>query len=320
MGLFDWLFGRRKPKPAPRPAPAPPPARSQPPLVPIDLNVHHLTEETVPELRRLHVKRVRWTLYWSLWCQSDDEKRAAYRADARAAVARALAAGLELLVCAHETPVYHGDEWTHRRHILTEFAGWLAARAAEWPEVVWQPWNEVDGDTFTRLFSGGDPSIGPRDRGALYGAHLTAVLDVVPPGTRIVAAAPGGDDPGAFVDGMLSTVDVGRLHAVAVHAYGTPIAAAMVQRAAAVRAALERRGSTLLPWCTEVGITGPTMQQDWGVPPELWEARQQREWAGVAAAAPGVVGRVYGYDWDGADGYAIRGTETARWLAGEDDH
>jgi hypothetical protein len=299
----------------------------------IGLVVHVLSDAAVRELAALGVRQVRWTLYWSRWDDADPVRRAAYRASASAEVARARAAKLDLLVCAHSVPGHlvpaGKDEYAAREPILAAYVRWLADRAAAWRGLAWQPWNEMDGDPFTGLFGGRTPTIGMRMRGSLYGQHLRAVaaaLRAADSTARLVAGAPGGGSPDVFLAGMLDAGEPLSVSALAFHAYGPPCDAAIVQRGAAVRAALARAALPVdraLPlWLTEFGISGRDMRRAWLTPAAEWESRQRDEWARAAEAVTRVgAERAYGYclEDEAVDGYGVvqggRRRLVGAWLA-----
>ena len=298
----------------------------------LGLVVHVLSAPAVRELAELGVRQVRWTLYWSRWDDADAAARTAYRRDVTDELARARDARLELLVCAHGTPAYltagARDDYAVREPALGAFVRWLAERAAAWPGLTWQPWNEMDGPTFTGLFGGRSATIGVRMRGSLYGQHLRAVstaLRAADPSARLVAGAAGGA-PDHFLEGMLDAGEPLPVDALSFHAYGPPCDAAIVERAGLMRRALAHAtvaADRALPlWLTEFGISGRDMARAWRTPASDWEMRQRDEWARAADAVERVgVARAYGYclEDEAADGYGVfrggRRRLVGAWLA-----
>jgi len=297
MSLFASLFGPllgrtgRPVPPAPRPAPVHAVPTGAP--FPLGLTVHQLTDAAIATLAPLHVRQVRTTVYASLWA-APAGGAGTDRATMTARLGSALAAGLDVLVVVHGGP---SSGWV-------PVIGDLARRL---PALAIQVGNECDA---------GAGAIAPADYVALW----RAVRGAVRPATRLVTAGAGGPDSAVYARALAGAGLVP--DAVAVHAYGPPPAAALLERLAPLR------GATASPiWCTEFGLAPRDIRRAWPTDdPARDEARQAAEWQAVAAAAPGRVARAYGYCLDAAEGagYGILRPDGSRrpvaaWLAARGD-
>lgn len=272
-----------------RPAPVAPPATT------IDLGgrfgfvVHNLTPSVAYAIQGLSARHVRWTLY------PDTD---AADVDTLLAFCRLLRLPPLLVVHGADRPT----EWVKR----------AADVARRNPGCTFQLGNEVDDASSSsgELFVGGHGAV----RYASFLADAKVALHEADPTARMATAGLASPKPGNYVLAMLgkrpsldSLVD-----AVCVHAYGPPPAVAITERVADVRL-VERRVPV---WVTEFGLAARDAERAWQLPADQFAERQAAEWRdALEAARVAGVARVYGYAFDGVDGYQMT-APTRQMLAG----
>jgi len=190
----------------------------------------------------------------------------------------AVAHGLELVVCVHQTPT--SDPYG------TGYPAFVADLAARLPEsVVLQLGNELNDPV-----GGWTPRLRGRTQlewGVSYAALYQATVDALRArrlGHRLVAGGLAGD-PRDFLRGMRATnVEPG---IVAVHCYGW-VARAAVDRARAVRSVMPRA----LVWLTELGSEA-------GCASDARQVADLKETVEALDRLPGLVDRAYWYRLQG---------------------
>lgn len=270
--------GHSSPEEAPTPAPPGLVEQTDGTTVVVGLGTHSLEDSALDTLEDLGVKHVRHTLYAALW-RDNPIYREHFPKRVRAASAR----GLEVLLVVHQVP----DGWGP-----TEFGAFLAERAEEMPEVaVWQIGNEIP-------FGGeiafdGDGADQARWQSAAYHAIKTENPDASV--ISIALTETPNRLPNRYVETFLAANPP--MDAVAVHAYGWPLADMVIRpMAVALRKSLWARDVPI--WVTEFGTSRALIPVSWEAydTTEEWEAEQRHEWeTAVTAFQESGYARVYGY-------------------------
>jgi hypothetical protein len=244
--------------------------------------VHRLTPEHITLCRRLGVTQVRTTVY-------GDSRGAAIPFDVVVGLDNAYHGGLDVLI------LLNGDQ--------AAWPGLATICARRWLLAAIQVGNECEATI-------------PPDQYVAIWRDVEARVARERPTTRLVTAAVGGADPAQYVRALLAAGCVP--HAVAVHAYGPPPAAAIPDRLEAVDAVLLTHPAAIPVWLTEFGIAPKDMRRAWPLDdPANDGARICAEWRAVAESCTELgVQRAYGYCLDAEEGagYGIAGTPTADWL------
>lgn len=228
----------------------------------VGLGAHDLDTASVRLLRAAGVRHVRTTLYWAQW-----ESRPAYRAHVDSAFRRARAAGLALLVVVHQAPLPL-DAFGRRDVAFRAYAAFVAARAAQFPGLAWELWNEINAPGWTHLFGSMDGRP-PRDVGAQYAAMLRLAYPAIKQAdpTAVVVTGGTGGDPREFLRGLLARGPADApADALGVHIYGADLDVEAARTAGIVREVQRETGDARPVWCTEIGIGTEEMQRAWGRP------------------------------------------------------
>lgn len=186
----------------------------------VGINSHVITDEVIAQLRDLGITHVRNTLLWPYWERNFESYPVAYAE----AVERATRAGLKLLVVVHNWP---GGSRVFKsgvnRDMMRRFARFVAARAAQFPQVeAWQLWNEQD--MWWQAPFGASSGLEFRQRGRHYAEQLELAYPLIKKANPRALVVSGGtaDHPEAgyadFLRGMMESRPP--VDAVAVHAYG----------------------------------------------------------------------------------------------------
>jgi hypothetical protein len=221
----------------------------------IGVGSHALDDSSIAHLRALGVRHVRTTLYWNHWGDP------AYRRDFAAGLRRAAAAGLEPLVVVHQQP---SGGYAERRRVYREFASFMAARAAEFPQVrYWQLWNEMD-VAFTDVFGASRAEVGMRERGRNYAEMLRLAYPAIKRANPRAVVVTGGIASG-INDGFLEGMYAGRAEydVLAIHSYGFPVWPMFRQRGLEARAVMRRNGDDRPLWNTEFGMENTIVPPGW---------------------------------------------------------
>ena len=255
----------------------------------VGVGVHRLDQQSVAHIRDLAVRRVRYTLYWSLWNDP------AYRLQWERDLERALHAGLDPLIVVHQPPF--GD-YQHRDLVYQAFAQFMQERAAQFPAVgVWQLWNEMD-DSFTDVFGAGHPEVSLRRRGQLYAQMLKLAYPAIKRGNPDALVVTGG---------IASPIDGGFLHGLydsnapydvlAIHTYGYPLALAFGERGRAARRVMTVHGDHRPLWNTEFGLERAVIPPTPGLLPAQVDRAHLEAWRSCIEANDRrpVYDRIYGH-------------------------
>jgi hypothetical protein len=212
----------------------------------LGINSHLLTPEAIAKLRDLGITHVRHTLYWPMFEEHPD-----YPFGFRQDIARAHAAGLRLTVVVHnwfgpDTAVVHNRV---DLAMMRRFAAFVAARAAEFPQVeAWQLWNEQD--LWVQAPFGAGVGVPMYERGQNYARQLELAYPAIrkaSPDALIVSGGLADHPDSGFLEGMLASRPP--VDAIAVHGYGSW--AEIRERALAAR----RLAAGHAPiWLTEAGM------------------------------------------------------------------
>ena len=222
----------------------------------VGVGAHRLDAESIERLQDLGVRHVRTTLYWGLW-----EQDAAYRRRAVADIERAERAGLELLVVVHQQP---SGGYEDRTRVYLDFADFVAARAADFPNVrYWQLWNEMD-VAFTDVFGAGRDGISLRERGRNYARMLSVAYPAIKRANPSAIVVTGGIASG-IEDGFLRGMYDGeaRYDVLAIHSYGFPVAGSFRDRGREARRIMAEHGDSRPLWNTEFGMESAVVPPDW---------------------------------------------------------
>jgi hypothetical protein len=255
----------------------------------VGVGAHVLDDESVARLVDLGVRHVRTTLYWSEW--SDPAYRQGFTRDLR----RALAAGLEPLVVIHQPPF---GSYAERDRVYPEFARFIAARAAEFPEVrYWQLWNEMDLG-FTDVFGAGRPEVSMHQRGRHYAEMLAIAypaLKTANPSAIVVTGGIASDIDGGFLQGMYH--GAARYDVLAIHSYGFPVSIPFRERGVRATAIMRANGDDRPLWNTEFGMEAAVVAPGWPATPADIDRYHLDAWREsiLANDRERIYARVYGH-------------------------
>jgi hypothetical protein len=236
-------------------APAPAEEAAEARVEMLGVGAHLLDERSLALLGELGVRHVRTTLYWHQW------HRPAYRAEFAAWIGAAVARGFEPLVVVHGQP--RGDYDTRER-VYREFAEFVAARAAQFPEVrAWQLWNEMD-VAFTDVFGASRDHVSLRQRGRNYARMLQLAYPAIKRANPRAVVVTGGIASG-IGDGFLQGIyeGAGPFDVLAIHSYGFPLLFAFRDRGLEARAIMDAHGDTRPLWNTEFGMQSAVVPAGW---------------------------------------------------------
>lgn len=236
------------------------PERSGPRVSTVGVGSHHLDARSIERLRDLGVQHVRTTLYWATW-----EQNPAYRRDFARDLRAAVAAELEPLILVHGQP---SGGFAERRQVYAEYARFMQARVAEFPEVrYWQLWNEMDLG-FTDIFGANRPEVSLRQRGRNYAQMLEEAYPAIkranPRALVITGGIASGIDEG-FLHGMYE--GKARFDVLAIHSYGFPLWFAFRDRGRLAREVMRQHGDSRPLWNTEFGMESAVVAPGWPARP-----------------------------------------------------
>jgi hypothetical protein len=259
-------------------------------LVPaVGLDVHRLDQQSVGQVEDLGIRHVRYTLYWAQW------QDPLYRLHWEQGLERALKAGLELLVVVHHAPF---GSFQERDLVYASFARFMAARAAQFPQVrAWQLWNEMD-VAFTDLFGAGRPEISMRQRGRYYAQMLHLAYPAIKssnPGALVVTGGLASSIEEGFLAGLY---DAGAPYDVlAIHTYGFPLMLPFEARGRAARRIMRSHGDDRPLWNTEFGLEARVIPAETSVTPAQVDSIHLEAWRTSIEgnARERFYDRIYGY-------------------------
>jgi len=221
---------------------------------PVGVGTHALDRSSISHLSDLGVRHLRTTLYWSHWHDP------AYRREFAAGLQRAHAAGIRPLVVVHQQP---SGGYASRQRVYRDFAAFMEARAAQFPEVeAWQLWNEMDVG-FTDVFGAGR-GVPMRQRGRNYAEMLRLAYPAIKRGNPNALVVTGGIASGprdGFLHGMYE--GGGRFDVLAIHSYGFPVVGPYRDRGREARRIMREHGDDRPLWNTEFGMEDAVVPPGW---------------------------------------------------------
>jgi hypothetical protein len=255
----------------------------------VGVGSHNLNAASLERLRDLGVRHVRTTLYWSHW--SD----AAYRETFTRTLREAVAAGFTPLVLVHQQP---SGGYSERQRIYRDYARFIAARVAEFPEVrYWQLWNEMD-VAFTDVFGAGHPDVPQHRRGGHYAEMLRLAYPAIKQANPQAVVVTGGIASG-IGDGFLEGMYAGgaRFDVLAIHSYGFPLWLAYRERGVQARAMMQAHGDPRPLWNTEFGLESAVVAPGWPSAPRDIDGYHLDAWRTSVEgnAREGIYDRIYGH-------------------------
>jgi hypothetical protein len=255
----------------------------------VGIGLHLLDPVSIARVQDLGVRRIRYTLYWSLW------QNVEYRREWERDIHRALQAGLDPLVVVHQAPF---GGFQQRREVYREFAGFMAERAREFPGIrAWQLWNEMD-VTFTDVFGAGRPEVSLRQRGHLYAEMLRLAYPAIkranPKAVVVVGGIASAVESG-FLQGLYD--EHAMYDVLAIHTYGFPLVLPFQERGLATRRLMRSHRDTRPLWNTEFGLERAVIPDHQQLTPAQTDSVQLAAWSSVvqANARNRYYDRIYGY-------------------------
>jgi hypothetical protein len=255
----------------------------------VGIAVHRIDAQSVREVRELGIRHIRYTLYWSLWQSSDYRRK--WEEDLR----RGLSAGFEPLVVVHSPPF---GNFQQRERVYLAFSRFMAARAAQFPQVhAWQLWNEMD-VAFTDVFGAGHDDVSLRERGRLYGEMLRLAYPAIKHGNPHALVVVGGiasDVEAGFLDGLYDSR--AEYDVLAIHTYGFPLLLQFQRRGEETRRIMARHHDRRPVWNTEFGQERAVIPDHQQLTDAQTESEQLRAWRSVVEAndRQHLYDRMYGY-------------------------
>jgi hypothetical protein len=289
-GVLALIAAVSQSSPAAAPVePSHPRAVDSPRVELVGVGAHILDAPSVERLQDLGVRHVRTTLYWSHWSDRS------YRQEFVRNIRRTVAAGLEPLVVVHQQP---SGGYGERQRVYREFARFMAARAAEFPEIrYWQLWNEMD-TSFTDVFGAGRPNVSFRQRGRHYAEMLELAYPAIKeanPRAVVVTGGIASEIDAGFLAGMYD--GEAKYDVLAIHTYGFPIETAFRERGRSTRAQQRTHGDRRPLWNTEFGMEDAVVAPGWPSTPRDIDGYHLEAWRSSVESAhrDRIYDRVYGH-------------------------
>ncbi|MBQ0106144.1 MAG: cellulase family glycosylhydrolase [Armatimonadetes bacterium] len=237
------------------------------------LGSHWIDDTVIDWTKKMGMRFIRITLYWSAMADKDGNINKDYRAEWHGTMDRCKKAGIIPVIVVHSQP--EGYSFANREECYKAFAEFMAWCVKEYPYCrYWEPWNEMD-ELFTDVFG----ARVQKEDGSFYssiekGAFYTEMLKLCYPAmkkanpkTIVICGAPINSNE--FVEGIYRAGAKDYFDIMNMHTYSTPNKWSFVSKGVQTRAIMNRYGDYRKSlWNTEFGTEGAKYYRTYGIPKE----------------------------------------------------